>query len=201
MAFIRLPLGIRVAVEYEVFGKIVVNIYHVTTTDPIITLKLLDIAQVFQAWWDADFSALWSEDISLVTVTALNLNEANGAKVTLVVSPPLPGLVAVPALPNNVAVVASFATAKTGRSFRGRSYQAGIGEPSVLGNDIGVGKATEIVAEYASLITLLAVQDAILVVASFQNAGAPREEGVATEVESVSVNTRVDTQRRRLPAA
>lgn len=201
MAYIRLPLGIRVAVEYEVFGKIVVNIYHVTTTDPIITLKLLDIAEVFEAWWDANLSDEFSQDIALTTVTALNLNEENGEKLTLVVSPPIAGTVLSDAVPNNVAIVTSFATAKTGRSFRGRSYQAGLTESSRTGNVIGITRATAIIAAYGDLVTLLDVQNAELVVASFQTLGAPRELGVATPVESISVDLRLDTQRRRLPKA
>ncbi len=199
MAFIRLPLGIRVALEYEVFGKVVVNVYHITTTDPIVTIKLLDIAQVFKAWWDASLSVEFSEDIALTTVTALNLNVPNGEKITLVVSPPLAGQVIGLAVPNNVAIVTSFQTAQTGRSFRGRSYQAGLVKTQVGENTIGVSKAASIVAKYVALVPLLSVQNAVLVIASFQNAGVPRSEGVGTEVESFSTNTRIDTQRRRLP--
>jgi len=199
MLFIRLPLGIKVAMEYEVFGKVVVNVYHVTTTDPIVTLQLLDIAQVFKAWWDSNMSSLFSEDIALNAVTALNLDEENGEKVTLVVSPAIPGTVVDEATPNNVAIVASLSTVKTGRSFRGRSYHAGLNDASVTENSISTAKAALIVTAYGSLITSLAVQNAELVVASFQSLGVPRAIGVATPVDSISVNTRVDTQRRRLP--
>ena len=201
MAYIKLPLGIRVALEYEVFGKVVVNIYHVTTTDPIITIKLLDIAQLFAAWWDAEVSVYFSQDIALNAVTAHNLNVPNGEKVTLVVSPPTAGQLPAGAVSNNVAIVASLFTAQTGRSFRGRSYHAGLDDPSVTANSIATGKAAGIVATYGDLVTSLALENAILVVASFQSESAPRAEGIATEVESVAVNLRVDTQRRRLPKA
>lgn len=200
MAYIRLPLGIRVALEYEQFGKVIVNVYHVTTTDPIVTVKLIDIAEIFEAWWDTDFSAVFSEDIALTAVTALNLNEENGEKITLVVSPPIPGTTLTAAMPNNVAIVASFGTARTGRSFRGRSYQAGLVETAVTGNTIATSKAAAIVADYETLQSLLALANADFVVASFFSAGAPRAEGIATEIESIAVNVRVDTQRRRLPA-
>lgn len=199
MAYIRLPLGIRVALEYEVFGKVVVNVYHVTTTDPIISVQLLDIAQVFATWWAGGISDEFSSDIALTTVTALNLDEESGEKVTLVIAPPTEGALAPPTVSNNVAIVASFATAKTGRSFRGRAYHAGLNEASVTDNDIGVARAAAVVGHYADLVTSLAVQNALLVVGSFQSGGVPRAVGVATPVESVSMNTRVDTQRRRLP--
>lgn len=201
MAYIRLPAGIRIALEYEVFGKVVVNVYHVTTTDPIITLKLLDIAQVFKVWWETYMSLVMSPDIALFQLTALNLDEENGEKVTLVVSPAAPGQEVGEAVSNNVAIVASLNTAKTGRSFRGRSYHAGLPENYVAENRISTSAASLIVGYYASLVTLLAVQNAELVVASFQSGGVPRAIGVGTPVDSVAVNTRVDTQRRRLPTA
>lgn len=201
MAFIRLPLGIRVAVEYEVFGKIVVNVYHVTTTDPIVTLKLFDIAEIFEAWWLTDMSPGFSNEIALTTVTALNLNEANGEKITLVVAPPIPGGAVELAVSNNVAIVASFATPKTGRSFRGRAYQAGLPRDAITENKITTVKAAAIVTDYLALQALLAFANTDFVVASFQSGGVPRSEGIATEIESISVNTRVDTQRRRLPAS
>ena len=201
MPAILLPLGIRVAVEYEVFGKIVVNIYHVTTTDPIISVKLLDIAGAFANWWENFLAAEFSEDIALTQITALDLSVANGEKQTLVISPALPGDRLTPAIPNNVAIVASLGTAKTGRSFRGRSYHAGMSDDNVTGNDFSEIRSAAVVAAYGDLDTLLDTLNAILVVASFQSAGAPRETGVATPVESVSMNARVDTQRRRLPKA
>ena len=200
MPYVRLPSGIKVVLEYEVFGKLVVNVYHVTTPDPIITLKLLDIAQVFKAWWDGSMSLAMSNSIELVKVTALNLDVPNGEKLELAVVPALPGQVLVPAVSNNVAIVVSFATAKTGRSFRGRAFQAGMPDDQVTGNDIDTATATFFVTSYSELISDLGIQSTDLVIASFFTEGAPRAEGVPTPVESVSVNTRVDTQRRRLPA-
>lgn len=201
MPQILLPLGIRVSLEYEVFGKVVVNIYHVTTTDPIISLKLLDITEIFEAWWTDDLSTVMSPDIALTQITALNLNEANGEKFTLGVAPAVPGQEVGGAVSNNVAIVASLATAKTGRSFRGRSYQAGLPETYVTANNMTTSAAALIVGYYANLVTDLAVENTTLVVASFQALGVPRETGLATPVDSVSVNTRIDTQRRRLPVA
>lgn len=201
MAYIQLPLGIRVALEYRVFGKIVVNVYHVTTTDPIVTIKLLDIAEIFESWWDVDMKVAMSLDIALEQVTCLNLDVPNGEKLTLIVSPAIPGTNPDPAVPNNVAIVGSFSTAKTGRSFRGRTYQAGLPETVVTGNNIPIATAAFLVTNYATLVGLLFAANVDLVVASFQSLGVPRAVGVATVVETVEVNTRVDTQRRRLTAS
>ncbi|MCK5318570.1 MAG: hypothetical protein KAJ55_11670 [Anaerolineales bacterium] len=199
MAYIRLPLGVRIAVEYEQFGKVIVNVYHVTTTDPILTAKLFDLADVFRDWWINTQRTGLSTDIALTSITALNLDVPNGQKVTRVVSPVSPGLAVGDAISNNVALVASLATSLTGRSFRGRSYMAGLREVDVTANNVSVGFAAGTVSNYIALTSNLIGANALLVVASFQSGGVPRAEGVATEVSSVSVNTRVDTQRRRLP--
>ncbi len=201
MAYIRLPLGVRVAMEYEVFGKIVVNVYHVTCTDPIITAKLFDITDIFIDWWDSYTSIGLSPDIALVNVTALNLNVENGEKIENVVSPPLPGTAVGGANPNNVALVATLNTSQTGRSFRGRSYQAGLREADVTGNNTTTTITAWVVANYVALRTALVADNCLLTVASFVSGGLPRSEGIATTVDSVSCNTRIDTQRRRLPVA
>lgn len=200
MAFIRLPGGFRIALEYQIFGKIVVNVYHGTTTDPITSIKLFSIADLFEAWFDTSLASAVSADIKLAQITVLNLDEENGEKVTNVLVPANPGTRAGAAMPNNVALVASFATAKTGRSFRGRSYIAGLSEDDVGGVGVDTVFAAGIVTAFLALITDMAVDDEQLVVASFQSGGVPREVGVATPVDSVSCNLRVDTQRRRLPS-
>lgn len=201
MAYIRLPLGIKVALEYEVFGKVVVNVYHVTTSDPILTVKLFDIADVFEAWWDNTLSAEFSNDIGLNAITAHNLDVPNGEKVTLPVSPAIVGGSVNEAVSNNVAIVTSFRTALTGRSFRGRAYHAGLAESMVTDNVIDPAKTARMVDAYVDLIDRLAVENLLFVVASFQSGGTPRGTGLATPVSSIIVNARVDTQRRRLPKA
>lgn len=201
MAFITLPLGIRVAVEFTIQDAIVVNVYHVTTTDPIVSIKLLDIAQLFVDWWGSDQKTDFSHDIALTSVTALNVSIPNGEKQTVIVSPPEQGIINTPAPPNNVAFVISYATAQTGRSFQGRSYLAGLPEDAITDNDLSIAKVANLVTSSIALTADLIQANAELVVASFQAGGVPRVTGLATPVTVVSMNTRVDTQRRRLPSS
>lgn len=201
MAFIRLPGGVKVALEFTVGGKVVVNIYHVTTTDPIVTLQLLDLAQVFKAWWEIQIAPNITDRVELFQVTALNLNEENGEKVTLAVIPTVPGTIVSDVVPNNVAAVVTLNTARTGRSYQGRTYLAGLAENEVVINTILGYRVVAILLGMQGLVPLLDAQNSTLVVASFQHNLAPRAEGVATPVDSFSMNDRVDTQRRRLPAS
>ena len=199
MAFIRLPLGIRVAMEFDLDGEPVFNIYHITTSDPITTVKLTSIAQLFIDWWSSDLKARISDEMSLISVTAHNYNEANGEKIYLPVSPAVPGGSASPSLPNNCALVVSHKTALTGRSYQGRTYLAGISESQVTRSYIDSAAAGLMVGVFLALDTDLTTANSALVVASFVSNQAPRAVGVATPVDSFGVSLRMDSQRRRLP--
>lgn len=199
MASVTLPGGIRVALEFNVNDKVVLNIYHVVTTDPIISVKLIQVAQVFVDWWTVDVAPIMSHNIALANVTALDISVANGSKEDLVQIPPIQGSITEGAVSNNVALVASLRTALTGRSFQGRSYHAGLNVTAVTGNDIGVSKAAALATGYVGLLSTLVGNNDQLVVASFVSGGVPRVTGVGTPVNSVAVKLRVDTQRRRLP--
>ncbi len=201
MAYIKLPLGIKVALEFDLAGKVVVNIYHVTTTDPITSVKLTTIAQAFLDWWVASMAASFSQDVSVIGASCLNLDVENGEKIYVPETPPVPGLIAASALSNNVACVVTLDTDKTGRSFQGRTYLAGIGEHEVQGNTIDTTRVTALLVGMIQLDADLAVLNTSMVVASFVTAGAPRAEGVPTRITAYSMNNRVDTQRRRLPKA
>jgi len=199
MAFIALPGGIRVAMEFNLVDKVVVNIYHVTTTDPIVTIKLAVIAQAFADWWLFDQAERFSHNIALVKVTAHDLSIPNGEKHEEVISPPEAGGITEGPVPNNVALVASLLTVKTGRSFQGRSYLAGLAKSGVTHNSISATKSANIVANFVQLDAALAAIATQLVVASFVSEGAPRTTALGTPVTGVAVKLRVDTQRRRLP--
>jgi len=199
MPYIRLPLGIRVAMEFNLDGEPILNIYHITTEDPITTIKLTAVAQLFANWWNTTLSTRVSQDIALVSVTAHNLDVENGEKIHLPIFPNEPGESVSPSLPNNCALVISHKTAKTGRSYQGRSYIAGITESSVELSYIGVAEAGLMVSVFLTLDTQLLAASNQLVVASFVHNQAPRLEGVATPVDSFAVGLRMDSQRRRLP--
>jgi hypothetical protein len=199
MASILLPAGIRVAVEYDLNGKTVVNIYHVTDDNPITSIRLDAVAALFITWWTDNMAQEFSEDIALTSVTATDISVANGEQSVDTPVTPIAGEIVQPATANNLALVTSFRTNKTGRSFRGRSYQAGFSRVDITDNQVGLQKATDIGTAYVDLIDDLNVNNFNFVVASFAANGEPRLTGVATPVTSIIVNRRVDTQRRRLP--
>lgn len=199
MAYIKLPLGIRVALEFNWNGKPVVNIYHITTTDPITQIKLEDIAEIFLAWWETSMAGNVVANITNTSCTALNLDVPNGEKVQKINLVPVPGTLTGDSTPNNVAYAVSLKTALTGRSFQGRSFIGGLSELEVAGNNLLVARMAAILSAFVDLDAVLTLANSDLVVASFFSGGNPRAEGIPTIVTSFATNTRVDTQRRRLP--
>lgn len=199
MAFIRLPLGVRVAVEFDWNGEVVLNVHHVILDGPITLVNITMVANTIGAWAIDHLLPNMSTTTSLTGVTATSLDVPNGEQYHADISPPEPGAVGGESMPNNVAIVCAFYTAKTGRSYRGRAYVPGMAELYVNGNFLDGAVAASVAAAYAELQADLAIINGTLVVASFETAGAPRAEGIGTPVESFAVNLRVDTQRRRLP--
>lgn len=199
MAYIRLPYGVKIAVEYTWNGELVLNIYHVAFPAPVTLVNLNAAVLAVEGWVTDNLMPNLSVTCAATGVTATNLDVENGEQVYLPITPPEDGAVLGESMPNNIAQVCSFYTAKTGRSYRGRAYVPGMAELYVDNNYVNAGVAAEIALTYSELQDILFLIGCELVVASFEHDSAPRAEGIATRVESFACNLRVDTQRRRLP--
>lgn len=200
MAFIPLPDGIRIVMEYTLDSKTVVNVYHLKDDLPITPTRLLQAVTIFREWWDNHLSAEISEDLVLQQVIGTDVSVENGTQEFDVPNPSIPGQDVIGATPSNVALVTTLKTAFTGRSFRGRSYIAAIPKTSITDNDVGLTKATNILNDFSLLVADLLSSSFSLTVASYVSGGAPRTTAVNTPVTILSVNIRVDTQRRRIPS-
>lgn len=204
MAFIPATNTVRVAVEMNQKGHVTVNVYHVLSPAPIASADLTTIAGVFASWLTNHLLPLIS---STVSVTNLNLRDLTTSSSLILDSPMTTGNVGGTGgdpLPNSNALVASWRTGFSGRSFRGRTYIPGL---TVI-NLVGAGGNTVVTADATAFATAMSVlQTAVntagydLVVASFRHAGAPRTSAVLTQPDAVIVNTHVDNQRRRLKGA
>jgi len=126
------------------------------------------------------------------TIDDFTYTPLDGATATTVIAHAIPGISAGDELPANVALVITLRTALRGRSHRGRVYQAPFveGENTSLGNPLSATVAN-IQTQWNGLLTNLAGTGVSLVVASYKLV-------TATDVASITVDTRWDTQRRRL---
>jgi len=200
MSFVPLPNGVRVALEYSLNGELLFNIYHVTKPTPIVTADLTAIAQIFRDWWLNSGRNQFADNMSLLSLTATDISSEDSIQHVNTVSPPVTGLQPTDNERNSQAIVVSWRTARIGRSYRGRTYMAGTPSNGVTANNITVTRATNMVTDFGVLVTNLGVGGYALVVASYVENGVARTTAVGTPITSVQVNTRIDTQRRRLPS-
>lgn len=199
MAFIPTVGGIRVTVEMTLQGQVVLNIYHVIKSTPIVTADLTAIAEIFRDWWVSDLSDFLSNDILLTGVTARDISSEDGQEVLVNDTLPVSGGIASNAAPNQVAMVVTHYTLFSGRSSRGRSYIPGLAAASLDQSTISSTVQAGIVAAHVSLRELLFAVPVNIAVVSFYEDGVPRAAGRARGITSFAGNNRVDTQRRRLP--
>lgn len=200
MAFIPLPAGLKVELKFTLAGELVVNVYHVTTELPLVSANLTNIAEAFITAWIADAAGVLSSEITLDEVIVTDVSVEDGLQVTVTTDLPAAGEVVQQSLPNNVALVISNRSDLTGRSRRGRTYIAGIPETAVQVNIVDVVTAGGLLTYHANLRTDLDVNhNTTLGVASYVSDGAPRTTALFTPFTNFIVNTRIDSQRRRLP--
>jgi hypothetical protein len=202
MAWPHLPGIVKVVVTFGFAGEPSVNVHFVRQREgwsPIPPATLATIAQVFTTALDDEWMPVVPDAWSVDEVVATDYSIPNGEQVAQVAGLPLAGVDISGTLPASIALVTSHRTNKTGRSFRGRSFLPGMSEDGVSHNN---AQAPVILAAgdyFDALDVGLDAEEFDLVVYSLYTAGAERAVPVATFVTNRIINSRVDTQRRRLP--
>lgn len=199
MPFVSIPQGLRVTLEFELDGQLVLNVYYVTKSSPIISADLTTIAAIFKDWWIGDTRSFLSGDLSLERIGVTDMSEEDGEQIVYTTDLPAIGDNAGEATPNNVAFVVSRLSGFAGRSSRGRVYIAGLLDASITNNTVNGTVQAGLVAAHNSLNTAILTAGFIPVTASFIDEGQPRPFALTRVITSWAANNRVDTQRRRLP--
>jgi hypothetical protein len=187
----------KVELIAQLGGHEVVNIFHVHNTGGWDTPTLTDLQTLFATWLVEEYSPPLSNEVSWTDIISTDLGVADGAQVSGALSQD--GGYADTSLPANVALVASWRTGYSGRSFRGRTFLFGI--PSARQESpqkVTSAFASAIQGVMAALLDRLADASQELVVVSYFHDSAPRVTPIATTITNVLVNTQLDTQRRRL---
>jgi hypothetical protein len=178
-----------------------VNVYHFWRPnlgwDPD---GLGDLAEALLTWEQNTAKGQRSNQITCIGVECRDISVQDSFVVSVAAIPPIAGTLTTPVLPANVTLAVSLRTPFAGRSFRGRTYWIGLSEGAVQGDFVQPGTAQGILAAVRELIEDVPQPlNAQLAVVSRYHNGQPRAVGIATPVTSaVLVDTRVDTQRRRL---
>lgn len=201
MPFIPVPGVVQVEIRQTLHGQRIENVFYVDVGTEVPTSSLENITELMGDWWEALVLPNLSNNIALREVYGTDLSSASGGTHTRTYTTPVPGSVVGESLPANCALCVSLRTAQRGRSFRGRSYVAGIPEEASANSVVSNVVAAPLLAAYQTLITSGDYTERFpLVVVSRVADGAPRVTGVATPiVTAVLTNQVISSQRRRLP--
>lgn len=199
MAYIPVPNTCSVELFFTSAGQQLENVYHVVGDDPFTESTLEDVGDIVMAWATDHFMPPLSNDISLVgmKVTSLETDTAPVWEPSL--GEAVPGSETGDAIPLNACGIVTWKTALRGRSYRGRTYVAGIPESFVENSAISTAYQTTLHDVFSLLHGGIVSESYNLAVVSRVNDGAPRTTGVATVVTSFQVKLVLASQRRRLP--
>jgi hypothetical protein len=199
MAFVPIPNAAQLEFIYQWDGQIVENVltYKILVDVTAANLQVLTTAAI--AWWSANLKPLQSNQAALLTVKATDLSSQTGPVVEDTTGLPIVGTGGTASVPNNVSIAVKLITANRGRSYRGRIYHIGLPTSTVTGNTVAGATRTSLRNAWLAALTLGTAPIWTLAVGSRYTANAPRVTGIATTVTDISVNSVVDSQRRRLP--
>lgn len=198
MPFIPVLNSVKVVLEHTKRGQLVVNVYHVSKSSPIITADLAGIAAIFFDWFDTSIKELTVDTMTLDRIVVTDLSVENGEQYIEVISPPLAGTATGSDLPNNAAMVVKHLSLQTGRSYRGRTYVAGLGEDYVGGDLPLTTTVADYGVAYQDLWDLLDGAGYFHSIVSYVEDGEPRVNGLVSPVIAYDNDGVMDSQRRRL---
>ena len=214
MPFIPAPAGTyRSVFQQNLQGQEIINVLHVETDGGVLTLAdMQDLVDSLALLWSTTVSDNVSDELTLEQVILTDVEVANGRQVASSNTPFSGQEVGFAAAPNTLAMLASFRTAQSGRSHRGRWYQAGMRQ-SVIDTDSNLWLAAAVnefgidMTAFIDGVNLLTPGLATVqaVVTSYYSGvdvngdPIPRVLAVNTPITSVTARQVIAVQRRRRP--
>jgi hypothetical protein len=199
MTFVPLPFGVRVAIQGVFNITPLVNIFHVDAGEAPNPTNMADILDAFRLAYTIDLLPYLSTAYTVNSGVATDVSQEGGAQV---IDPWLTGNVGQEGgspTPSSVACVITWRTDRTGRSYRGRTYIGGMADSGVVANTVQTTPLANINTFATNVIASLGGRGYNLVVASYRHNKAALTTAVGTPIRTGVANSRVDTQRRRLP--
>lgn len=199
MAFIPAANTIKAEMVYNHLGEICENVFYAQMAGEVTLGDLTDLAGTLVNWFDTQLQPLVSDHTSLVNVKCRDMTTDSGLGIEFTTDLPLTGTGGGP-LPGNVTLAVKWTSGLIGRNFRGRTYLIGLPSGAITTNQNACNAASlaEFVDAFTELITDITDGDRTFVVASFYHALAPRVEAVLTPIIACTINSKLDSQRRRL---
>lgn len=198
MAFQSVPDGIEVVFKAIQNGVPIVNVYNVKDTSPHTLTLLNSWIALFETWWHANLQPILNNSYVLQEIVATSLVLSTGPQASASLTTGNQGALTGTQEAGNAALVVSWRTASIGRSYRGRTYVGGLDSAAIAtAQQVTSSFATAISAAYAALVTVVQGFGGTLSVLSRYLSGALRVVGVLTEITSLIVDLKIDSQRRR----
>lgn len=198
MAFQPVPDGVEVVINGVQNTVPIVNVIHVQDTEVHDEARLGEICDAVKAWWSTYLAPLLHTSYTLQSIVATNMTSSAGPQVTRSYTTGNVGLQTGDPSAGNGAVVISWRTANIGRSFRGRTYVGAMGSDQLTtAQTVDPTVLTAYLSAGTHLVDALTAIGAKLAVLSRYAAKALRVAGLLTEIISVIVDNKVDSQRRR----
>jgi len=198
MEFIPVPGCARIAINLTLMGQKCANVFHVEGPSTWDETSLGDAANIFMDWYVDSVIPQAPSNLSLNSVTAVDLTEQNSTGVEIFSAPAVSGGGGEASLPGNVTFTVKWLTLLRGRSYRGRTYHVGVRPGLVSGNTLTSSALTVFQTAYSALLaeTILGGLN-LVVVSRFENK-LPRTVGVTTPITGLFIEGNLDSQRRRL---
>lgn len=181
------------------------NVLYFHKATPTVPADVAAILAAVDTMWANFTAAQLGSGYNYVSTTAQDISVLTNPTSTIIRSPIVPGGVASQALPGNSAPVVTKRTALSGRSNRGRIYIPGIPtNGTATASSLSTSKVSGLLSSLSPLVGDILVAGLFHAVVSFFSGVTgggvpiPRVSGLATHVNALSMDTSIDSQRRRL---
>lgn len=192
------PDGIEVTFNAVQNGVPIVNVYHCRDTGLIDGARLMQYCNEFYDWWFADLRVIQSNSYVLQSIVATNMETGAGPQAILALATGNQGALTGTQEAGNAALVMSWRTSSIGRSYRGRTYLGGLDSAAILtAQSVTTSFQAAVAAAGVDLIDRIGDLGGTLVVLSRYLAGALRVVGLLTDIVSIIVDQKIDSQRKR----
>lgn len=199
MAFVPVSNTARFELIFTHNGVKCENVFHVqNATSSWTSGELHDKAANFANWWITYMAPVVHTTTSLDKIIATSLHTQVSPVYEYTTALPQAGAGTSAPLPGNVTVAVKWTTGNRGRSARGRTYHVGLMESQVTGNLIDEGFYTTLLTGYQGLLDYITESVNSMRVVSLWSNKVKRESGVTYPILACSIDTTIDTQRRRL---
>lgn len=160
---------------------------------------LAQLNELIKDWYDTSLKGLLTTNTGLTGVTSYSMVSETAPVIADAISPPIYGSTGSTPIALNAAIVSTLRTAMRGRSGRGRIYLTGLTEAAADSVAWDGTTVSSLDSAWDDLKTAIEAVDWIWVVASKESGGSPRAEALLTPVTGIDVQTRIASQRRRVP--